>query len=362
MTIHIFNPEHDIALASNLEHFTAPHAGRELRHDLGFLPALWAKEGDLVLVDDVDAANEGLRRTGRRAVAEMVDIKALRQKLDGTSERISFKPWGWDLALRQSLKAAGVNVDVLPGNVQLNTIRHISHRAWAAANVLKPLRLLGGTVGEAVAVDSVDEVRRLLARYHDIVLKAPWSSSGRGVRYVSDKAVTADNTYYGITPQLEGWMRNVIMRQGCVMVEPYYNKVVDFGMEFFSDGVVEYKGLSLFHTANGAYTGNVIESEDEKEAFVCRYIPQSLLSAVRGRIVDILSEAFGSSYAGPFGIDMMVVRNGDVLALHPCVELNLRMTMGHVALLIGKHFEAGRGIMRIVYVNGRYSVRLEGNG
>lgn len=29
--LHIFNPEHDIALASNLSNFTAPHAGRQLR-------------------------------------------------------------------------------------------------------------------------------------------------------------------------------------------------------------------------------------------------------------------------------------------------------------------------------------------
>ena len=48
MKIHIFNPEHDIALASNLSNFTAPHAGRQLRHDLGFLPAIWADEGDVI--------------------------------------------------------------------------------------------------------------------------------------------------------------------------------------------------------------------------------------------------------------------------------------------------------------------------
>ena len=33
--LQIFNPEHDIALAANLSNFTAPHAGRQLRHDLG---------------------------------------------------------------------------------------------------------------------------------------------------------------------------------------------------------------------------------------------------------------------------------------------------------------------------------------
>ena len=39
MTLHVFNPEHDIALAYDNKYFTAPHAGRQLRHDLDYLPA-----------------------------------------------------------------------------------------------------------------------------------------------------------------------------------------------------------------------------------------------------------------------------------------------------------------------------------
>ena len=56
MTLHVFNPEHDIALASNLSNFTAPRAGRQLRHDLSFLPLFWAAEDDVVLVDDAEYA------------------------------------------------------------------------------------------------------------------------------------------------------------------------------------------------------------------------------------------------------------------------------------------------------------------
>ena len=52
MTLHVFNPEHDIALASNLPNFTAPRAARGLRSDLGYIPVLWAEDGDAVLVDD----------------------------------------------------------------------------------------------------------------------------------------------------------------------------------------------------------------------------------------------------------------------------------------------------------------------
>ena len=68
MTLHIFNPEHDIALASNLSNFTAPHAGRQLRADLGLLPALWAEEGDIILVENVEYATKAWKRLRQRLV------------------------------------------------------------------------------------------------------------------------------------------------------------------------------------------------------------------------------------------------------------------------------------------------------
>ena len=62
MILHIFNPEHDLALASNLANFTAPHAGRQLRSDLGFLPALWAEECYYILVENVEQARKAYGR------------------------------------------------------------------------------------------------------------------------------------------------------------------------------------------------------------------------------------------------------------------------------------------------------------
>ena len=87
--------------------------------------------------------------------------------------------------------------------------------------------------------------------WNRIVIKAPWSSSGRGVRFV-DAETFSDN--------IRGWIRNTLSQQGSVMIEPYYNKVKDFGMEFMvdSEGKVGYCGLSLFSTTGSAYTGNLL--------------------------------------------------------------------------------------------------------
>ena len=56
MRLHVFNPEHDLALAFGGERFTAPRAGREMRRCLGFLPAFWAGPDDFVMVDDMEIA------------------------------------------------------------------------------------------------------------------------------------------------------------------------------------------------------------------------------------------------------------------------------------------------------------------
>ena len=62
MKLHIFNPEHDTALAANKAPFTPPHAARQLHHDLGFISAVWADEVDLVVVDDKGSAKEAWKR------------------------------------------------------------------------------------------------------------------------------------------------------------------------------------------------------------------------------------------------------------------------------------------------------------
>ena len=120
------------------------------------------------------------------------------------------------------------------------------------------------------------------------------------------------------------------------MVEPFYNKVKDFGMEFEVDaaGKVHYLGLSLFHTKNGAYIGNLLATEESKREQMARYVSLELLDEIKQHIIKNVQL---EDYVGPFGIDMMIVNSqfsilNSQLFLHPCVELNLRRTMGHVAL------------------------------
>ncbi len=345
-TLYIFNPEHDIALASGLANFTAPHAGRQLRSDLGFLPVLWADEDDYVLVDHVESAEKSCRRLlsslGKK-YCRFVDKHEI-----GQLDIVAVEPWGWDLALSSMLRRKGVNVSILPSLETLVKIRQLSHRR-TSAHLLSRLQM-DGTVGIAYECSQEWELQNLRKNYGQLVLKAPWSSSGRGVRFDDNLA----------------WVTSVIQRQGSVMVEPYYNKVKDFGMEFTAtDNGIVCNGLSLFHTKNGAYVGNVLATEQAKRVVLSKYVSMNLLDSVRDRICNTLDL---QDYRGPFGVDMMVCQtqtstNDKSYLLHPCVEINLRRTMGHVALSVGEmtnptNDDDIRGVMRVMYNGTNYQLKI----
>lgn len=340
MRLYIFNPGHDHALASGLSHFTAPHAARQLRADLGYLPALWAREDGCVLVDDASHAKRSWHRLLPRLAKLGIVPPARIDFIEPSSLRAirfdTIDPWGWDAALKSELVHYGVSQSLLPPDSWIDNARTLSHR-YNAAMLLPRLRF-ADTVGEAFRCLSIDEVFSLSSRFaYSVVLKAPWSGSGRGVRFLSAEPDTSTT----------GWISNVIKCQGSIMLEPYYNKVKDFGMEFFVDtyGHIHYLGLSLFHTINGAYAGNILATEEEKRQMLGVYITTDLLD----KVATAICQHGMRGYVGPFGVDMMVVRGGDHFLLHPCVEINLRRTMGHVALQVSPIAPENIGMMRIAY-------------
>ena len=129
-----------------------------------------------------------------------------------------------------------------------------------------------------------------------------------------------------------------------------------------ADGRVTFDGLSIFLTTpGGVYDGNIVASEDYKRDIVARHIPLALLDAVVEVLADLIGEHVGSHLGAalmplPVGVDMMLTEGG---RLHPCVEVNWRMTMGMVALHIARRvaWEAP-GNFNIVCRDGHYAALL----
>lgn len=350
MKLHIFNPEHDLSLAANQRQFTAPHAGRQLRSDLAFIPALWAEKGDLVLVDDIDDAQDKLRHLGADYInkVEFITKAQLKKALQDGLFVDCVHPWGWDLSIKHELERIGLPAIMLPADDVLLQQRQLSSRQWAAEHLQQDVEY----------VNLLSRVENIILSRGKAVVKAPWSSSGRGVRYVS-----ASEFRQGVEhTSFCRWVENIICRQGGVTVEPYYNKVKDFGMEFeVVDGKVIYRGLSLFLTVKNAYTGNILASEKKKEEMMAPYVSPEQLQAIRQDLIEKLQPALQGVYSGSLGVDMMVYsqgENGGELYVNPCIELNLRRTMGHVALALSSENMERARVMRVEYDGNKYHLRV----
>lgn len=298
-TLHWFNPENDLALAANLSSYTPPKGALELRRAGALLPSLWAEEADKILV--TDPCNSSAQQTSCTAPAGFHP-----------------EPWGWSIYASALLKRKGVENVMLPADEKLAWLRQLSHRA-TAARVLAHI----GYDPELIPVtahNAAEAVRALEKFGGKGVVKLPWSCSGRGV-------VTFDSTT--LSPNV-ATLENMVRRQGSVTVEPLYDRMRDFAMLFRLDrGEAIFEGLSLFVTdPSGHYGGNVIA-------------PQHRLHEMLGLDLDALKLKLGAAltsvlegYDGWAGIDMLTYRtkNGTT-AVAPCIEINLRMTMGIAALL-----------------------------
>lgn len=352
MKLHVFNPEHDLALAANLQNFTAPLAGRQLRVDLEFIPALWAEEGDAVLVSNEAVAQRCFREFLSSSKLFKHEPFFVTRRQVATLNLEGVEVWGWDLAIRAQLLRYGIAEHLLPTTDEIDIIRQLSHRR-TATRLLAGISI-SGTIGQAFCCTSNDEIERKRQEFQEVVVKAPWSSSGRGVRFFRQPPSATQ----------QGWVDNILRTQGCVMVEPLYNnKVCDFAMEFLTDGCghTNYLGLSLFHTVNGAYTGNLVAAEDVKRQMLGDYVFVDILDKIKEILRCQTAVLFKGKYKGLFGIDMMIVGNEATgYWVHPCVELNLRRTMGMLShQLIAQDHTAMLQLMSIQCENGQYKLRLK---
>lgn len=308
--LHLFNPENDMALAVNEPNYTPPRAALRLRRAASLLPMWWANKDDAILVEDDMNAEAELLRTTYGLGGHPVKT---------APEGFIPEPWGWSAYTRKIFYNAGVASGQLPSTETITEIRNLSHRRLTI-KILKHL----GTPEQLLPVEafSVKEAFEAINRFGRAVIKLPWSSSGRGIIYSTDVP----------TNTLKQYIAGIIHRQGSALVEPYYNREQDFAALFYSDGTtVTYRGCSLFATdTRGFYAGNIIMPQKE----LSQQIRTDFTTHITN-LEDALTIFTTPSYSGWIGVDMLSYRNSSgALLTAPCIEVNMRRTMGVAALYI----------------------------
>ena len=293
MKLHIFNPENDMALASGSPGYTPPANIRAYRRLHWELPRRWAAPDDVVW--------DGVQNLAP-LFSDEVKVPEI-------------CPWGWSPALVHELELAGVPRRYMPDKEWLAKLRKLSSRA----STVETQSIL--CVDSKYCLD-LDEVLSCLRQWGDIIMKSPWSSSGKGL-------MRTDN------PNWQGWVKRILRQQGAVVVERFLDRKQDFALEFWMrEGRAEYVGLNVFITdAHGHFLGNVEAPEQEKEKQLLLMLanPQALAEIREWYIANLPRIAHW--YEGPVGVDMLVTSDGK---LYPCVEINWRMTMGMACVLASK--------------------------
>ena len=282
--IYIFNPEHDLCIANGDENFVPP------RSAVGF-----AKE-------NIDLS-EYLERPNK--------------------QRRQIIPWGWNHALKKRLINEGIDPATLPSEEELQFIRTHSRREFAL-DVHSRLNSRASQVIDPdyrITATSVYEIEAFISANGSAVLKSPLSGSGKGIRFVRERLSESD----------EGWCRRTLDKQGSVIVEQRFEIIKECAMLFecHHEGI-DFIGYSLFESRNGAYSKNILASNEEIEDIITDYIPRETLTIIREDLTAILAESLVGHYEGFLGVDQIIC-HADSPIFIPVSEINLRMTMGLIA-------------------------------
>ena len=282
--IYIFNPEHDLCIANGDENFVPP------RSAIGY-----AKE-------NIDKS-EHLKRP--------------------KMQRRNIIPWGCNHSLKKRLINEGIDPSTLPSEEELQFIRTHSRREFALdvhsrLNFRYP-QVIGPDY--RIIARSISDIEAFISSNGTAVMKSPLSGSGKGIRFVRERLSESD----------EGWCRRTLEKQGSVIVERRFEIIKECAMLFecYHEGI-DFIGYSLFESRNGAYSRNILASNEEIEDLITGYIPRETLLAIREDLTSILSDTLVGHYEGFLGVDQIICQPASP-ALVPVSEINLRMTMGLIA-------------------------------
>lgn len=304
-------------------------------------------------------------------------------------------PWGWDWDTRKHLhEAYGVKMTQLPTDAELEALRSLSSRQTTTDLCrLLEAQLPGAISYRPAYLQSQEElfdfIRQQDERGQRFVLKSPWSSSGRGL-FCSHSRGRDGALSHVSREQLLQQGTSVIRKMGGVMGEQWIEgKQHDFAMLFFaSQHEVRFIGYSLFDNDEGANSttyrqGHLLSNErieqllTQGDASLTAQL-RAIAQAYEVILTELLRPLLGHPWqVGYLGIDMLTYRpnvmslqssidpvisatndplqaatstvtsaTNDPLKIHPCIELNLRCTMGVVCRLWYEQHQQ-EGIFRI---------------
>jgi len=339
-----FNPGHEAAVINASPYYMPPANVLRMQRELAFLPAWYGNPEDYVLLNCVDdQCYVFFLKNHFSHLPQCI----LQETLAAVSDmEVSL----WGISPQAIHFFSEINRKY---GIQLNTpiwsneYKYLNSR-MAAKDCLVEIKNKMPEISDNIVpvfcrnIDEIEQVTRMAEQ--PMLAKAPYSSSGRGLLWLSDLSVKEKEFLHG-----------VLKKQKYVSLEPVLNKDTDFAMQFMckENGDVEFEGYSLFETnEKGVYVGNYLYPQEKIINLLAGKISLTLLETAKYTVLLALKEKYAPLYKGCVGVDMMIYKENGVYKLHPCLEINMRYNMGYLSMKIQQNYLAGSS-------NGKFQIEYK---
>lgn len=315
MILH-FNPSCEMAVRQGRDSYTPPRGIAAMEDDLAALMTFVSADGDCIVGPEPDheliefwephvgrreyiSWNEASQRARQgETIAPWGMSKAVLCKF-GLTERA--RRWAWR--------------DMLSRRTSVMTEWGIA-RATATSPTAKPI--IAATEAEFRAA-MADTSRTS----NGVAIKSLWSAAGRGVRFFGGQEDADAAMTYGM---------NCIRSDGGAVVETRLRRLAEFSYLFTAKGgEVKYEGINRYHSTDGGAMGWELAGP-QPYIYDTSALDGDIAQSATNLASILRNVLTGTGYEGPIGVDAMVYSGKDGAAhLRPCMEVNVRHCMGHVA-------------------------------
>lgn len=339
-SVYYFNPTCELAVANGSFSYMPPLLLQEMERGLSILPFIFCTEKDYVLTEKLPSESflNILKNAGFN-LPRFCSLNELESMPDGSFDTIV--PWGWSPAAHFKLKnLKGKCSDkfkkspVFSWDESYKQLFERSTSLHVLSDLLtqNPSEFLIDAAKIGSIITEVSEIEFLLEKQSALVLKAPISSSGRGVQIIRNKKLNTSN---------KQWISGVLKQQKYLVAEPYLEKNSDFSFQFRinDESKTEYLGYTVFNTnSNGQYKESLIHP-DWNNSFPNRGTSElnEMIELTSERVKEALNRSiYAKLHRGYLGVDALIFTHLGQLKIQPCLEINCRLNMGILTMILEK--------------------------
>jgi len=338
--VYYYNPTCELAVANGSFSYMPPLLLQEMERDLSILPFSFGAKNDFVLTETEQSVGfvQKLKDSGFElpTFCALADLEAIPAASFG-----NICPWGWSPATHFKLKNLKEKcTDEFKTSPVSNWEKEHQLLFERSTSLILLSEILNNNPTDwfidqsltGVKVTNYEEIELLLKKHSPLVIKAPISSSGRGIQIIRSKTLNVSKRQ---------WISGILKQQHYLIAEPFMEKLTDLSFQFqvLPNSEVDYLGYSVFETnSNGQYKGTLIHPD--LKSILPEENDVELEKMIRTTAKTIKEELGKSVYAnfhrGFLGVDALIFKNQNRIMMQPCIEVNSRMNMGILTKLLEK--------------------------